>query len=139
MTSNVGSPALIDETLKPAEREAAAMDALRAHFRPEFLNRIDDTVIFNPLGPEQFQQIVKVQLALVEQRLAEKRIKLEFTDEAVQWLGEKGVDPVYGARPLKRVVQNQVLNPLAKLILNRKVNPGDVVKISLQGDQLVFG
>ena len=139
MTSNVGSPALIDEAMRPADRESAAMDALRAHFRPEFLNRIDDTVIFKPLGPEQFQQIVKVQLALVEARLSEKRIRLEFTDEAVRWLGEKGVDPVYGARPLKRVVQNEVLNPLARLILERKVNAGDVVKIRLDGGRLAFG
>ena len=138
MTSNVGSPALIDESLKPAEREAAALDALRAHFRPEFLNRIDETVIFNPLGLEQLREIVKVQLALVEARLSEKRITLEFADDAVLWLGEKGLDPIYGARPLKRVIQSQVLNPLAKLILERKINGGDVVKIALAGDRLTF-
>ena len=139
MTSNVGSHALIDETLKPAERESAALEALRAHFRPEFLNRIDDTVIFNALGGEQLQQIVKVQLALVQKRMADRRITLEFSDDAVRWLGEKGVDPIYGARPLKRLVQNEVLNPLATLILEKKVNPGDTVRIGRDGDHLKFG
>jgi ATP-dependent Clp protease ATP-binding subunit ClpB len=138
MTSNVGSQALIDDSLNGKQRENAVMDALRAHFRPEFLNRIDETVIFNPLGAEQLQEIVKVQLGVVEKRLAEKRIRLNFDPAAVKWLGEQGFDPVYGARPLKRVIQTQVLNPLARLILERKVNNGDSVKIQLQGKALSF-
>jgi ATP-dependent Clp protease ATP-binding subunit ClpB len=138
MTSNVGSTALIDENLTPAKREAAVMDALRAHFRPEFLNRIDETVIFNPLTQVQLQEIVKVQLGLVEKRLAEKRIRLEFDDKAVRWLGEKGFDPIYGARPLKRVIQSEVLNPLAKMILENKVKAGDTVQIKLNGKGLEF-
>ncbi|HMN67432.1 MAG TPA: ATP-dependent chaperone ClpB [Bdellovibrionales bacterium] len=138
MTSNVGSQALIDENLKPKQREQAVMDALRAHFRPEFLNRIDETVIFNPLAPEQLQEIVHVQLKLVEKRLAEKRIQLELDKDAIKWLGEQGFDPIYGARPLKRVIQTQVLNPLAKLILEHKVNPGDKVKAKRQGEKLEF-
>lgn len=138
MTSNVGSHALIDESLTQAQREAAVMEALREQFRPEFLNRVDETVIFNALGAEQLQEIVKVQLALVERRLMEKRIHLKFEDAAVKWLGTKGFDPVYGARPLKRVIQQEVLNPLAKLILERKVNAGDTVQIRLEGGTLKF-
>ncbi|MBX3021660.1 MAG: ATP-dependent chaperone ClpB [Bdellovibrionales bacterium] len=138
MTSNVGSQALIDDSLRPEKREALVMEALRAHFRPEFLNRIDETVIFNPLGAEQLQEIVKVQLAQVEKRLSEKRITLNFDAAAMRWLGEQGFDPVYGARPLKRVVQKEVLNPLAKLILERKVSSGDKVNVKLSGKQLEF-
>lgn len=138
MTSNVGSQAIIEEGLSKAKREAAVMEALRAHFRPEFLNRIDETVIFNALGQEQVHQIVQVQLAQVEKRLSEKRIKLDFEKAAVNWLGEKGFDPVYGARPLKRTIQSEVLNPLARMLLERKVNPGDTVKITLSGKSLEF-
>lgn len=138
MTSNVGSQALIDEKLNKTQREEAVMDALRAHFRPEFLNRIDETVIFNPLGKAQLNEIVKVQLGLVEKRLEEKKIKLDFDKAAVDFLGDRGFDPVYGARPLKRVIQSEVLNPLAKMILERKVNPGDSLKVKLKGDRLDF-
>jgi len=138
MTSNVGSQAIVEEGLSPAKREAAVMEALRAHFRPEFLNRIDETVIFNALGQEQLGEIVLVQLRDVEKRLAEKRIRLTFDKSAVKWLGEKGFDPVYGARPLKRTIQNEVLNPLAKIILERKVNAGDQVAVGLKGKELNF-
>ena len=138
MTSNVGSQALIDEKLNKTQREEAVMDALRAHFRPEFLNRIDETVIFNPLGKAQLNEIVKVQLVLVEKRLAEKQIKLDFDKSVVDFLGERGFDPIYGARPLKRVIQTEVLNPLAKLLLERKVNAGDSLKVKLKGDRLDF-
>lgn len=138
MTSNVGSQALIDDKLKREQKEAAVMEALRAHFRPEFLNRIDETVIFNPLGQEQVQEIVKVQLGLVEKRLQEKRITLTFTKEAIRWLGERGFDPVYGARPLKRVIQQEVLNPLARKILEHSVNPGDTLQVKLNGQNLEF-
>lgn len=141
MTSNIGSQALVEEKVLSVEkREELVMEALRAHFRPEFLNRVDETVIFNPLRPEQLQEIVQVQLENVQKRLTEKRIHLDFDPAAVKWLGEKGFDPIYGARPLKRVIQSEVLNPLAKLILERKVNTGEKVKVALAGDkdQLTF-
>jgi ATP-dependent Clp protease ATP-binding subunit ClpB len=138
MTSNVGSQALVDENLAPAKREAAVMEALRAHFRPEFLNRIDEVVIFNALGAEQLNQIVRVQLEIVAKRLQEKKITLDFDKATLTWLAEKGFDPVYGARPLKRVIQNEVLNPLAKLILEHKVNPGDSVQVKIKGEGLDF-
>ncbi len=135
MTSNVGSQALIDDKLAPTQRTAAVSEALRAHFRPEFLNRVDETVMFNPLGLEQLHAIVQVQLKEVKKRLDEKRIHLEFSADAIRWLGERGFDPSYGARPLKRVIQTEVLNPLARLILEHKVNPTQTVRISLEGGQ----
>ncbi len=138
MTSNIGSQALIDESVPRGKKEELVMEALRAHFRPEFLNRVDETVIFNPLGEAQLQDIVRVQLKQVEKRLLEKRIQLEFEEKAIKWLGEKGFDPIYGARPLKRVIQAEVLNPLAKLILENKVIGGSKVKIVLKGKALEF-
>jgi ATP-dependent Clp protease ATP-binding subunit ClpB len=138
MTSNVGSQALVEEGLSRQKKEQAVMEALRAHFRPEFLNRIDETVIFNPLGKEQVAEIVKVQVRQVEKRLAEKRIHLDIDAKAIDWLGEKGFDPIYGARPLKRVIQTEILNPLARQILEHKVNPGDTVTVKLKGAALDF-
>lgn len=138
MTSNIGSHALIEEGVSRQKKEAAVMEALRAHFRPEFLNRIDETVVFNPLGQEQVAEIVKVQIATIEKRLSEKRIKLEIDAKGIQWLGEKGFDPAYGARPLKRVIQTELLNPLARLILEHKINPGDTVKVKHSDDGLKF-
>lgn len=138
MTSNVGSQSLVDEKLTEWERETAVLSALRAHFRPEFLNRIDETVIFHPLGKEQLHAIVKVQLAHVAKRLTEKRIDLTFDETAVEWLGNRGFDPIYGARPLKRVIQNELLNPLATKILDRSVQSGDRVRVVLKSDHLEF-
>jgi ATP-dependent Clp protease ATP-binding subunit ClpB len=138
MTSNVGSQALIDENIPRNKREDLVMEALRAHFRPEFLNRIDETVIFNPLGQEQLNEIVRVQLKQVEKRLSEKRIHLVFDEKTIKWLGEQGFDPIYGARPLKRVIQTEVLNPLAKLILENKIQPGAKVKVVQKGKALDF-
>lgn len=138
MTSNIGSQALIDENVPQSKKEDLVMEALRSHFRPEFLNRIDETVIFNPLGQAQLNEIVRVQLKQVEARLAEKRIQLDFDDKAIKWLGEQGFDPIYGARPLKRVIQTEVLNPLAKLILENKVQPGQKVNVVQKGKSLEF-
>lgn len=139
MTSNIGSQSLMDESLSKDKKEKAVMEALRAHFRPEFLNRIDDTVVFNPLGEEQLKAIVHVQLRQVENRLAEKKIRLKFDDKSIAYLGRKGFDPLYGARPLKRVIQNELLNPLAKLILESQVKPGDEVPVSATDLSLRIG
>jgi ATP-dependent Clp protease ATP-binding subunit ClpB len=138
MTSNIGSQALIDENVPQNKKEDLVMEALRSHFRPEFLNRIDETVIFNPLSQAELNDIVRVQLKQVEHRLSEKRIQLNFDEKAIKWLGEQGFDPIYGARPLKRVIQTEVLNPLAKLILENKVQPGAKVKVVQKGKALDF-
>lgn len=132
MTSNIGSQAIMDPEMKPEEREAAIQDALRAHFRPEFLNRIDETVIFNQLKPEQIDGIVAIQLDLVVRRLAEKKVDLTFSSEARRFLAHKGYDPVFGARPLKRVVQSEVLNPLAKELISGKIKAGEKVEVVLK-------
>lgn len=134
MTSNIGSQAIMDPELKADERETAVQEAMRLHFRPEFLNRIDEVVIFNRLTQEQLDGIVRIQLDQVEKRLAEKRIDVDFEPSALHFLAQRGFDPVFGARPLKRVIQAEILNPLAKEIIGGKVKAGDKVKV--QADDL---
>lgn len=129
MTSNIGSMAIIDPNMSEEAKAKAVNEAMRAHFRPEFLNRIDEIVMFKALGEQQIAGIVKVQLDLVVQRLKAKKIGIDFADSAVQYLARKGYDPVYGARPLKRVIQNELLNPLSKQIIAGEVKAGDQVKV----------
>ena len=138
MTSNIGSHAIMDPDLTAPEREKAVQEAMRGHFRPEFLNRIDEIVTFNRLGQDQIDDIVRIQLNQVERRLQEKRIALEFDDGAIDHLAKTGFDPVFGARPLKRVIQAEVLNPLARDIIGGKVKAGDLVKVIADGAHLAF-
>ncbi|MFZ4404735.1 MAG: AAA family ATPase, partial [Pseudobdellovibrionaceae bacterium] len=121
MTSNIGSQMILDPNMADPEKEKAVNLALRQYFRPEFLNRIDEVVIYKSLGESQIAGIVKVQLQIVAERLKQKKIQLEVSDEAVEYLAKKGFDSVYGARPLKRVIQNELLNPLAKLMISGPV------------------
>ena len=138
MTSNIGSQAIMDPDLTPEGRERAIQEAMRLHFRPEFLNRIDETVIFNRLGQEQLDGIVRIQLRAVEQRLAEKKISIDYEPSALQLLAAKGFDPIFGARPLKRVIQAEILNPLAREIIAGRVKAGDAVKVRADGDKIAF-
>ena len=138
MTSNIGSHAIMDPDLTSKERETAIQEAMREHFRPEFLNRIDETVIFNRLGQNQIDGIVRIQLEQVEKRLQEKRISLDFDDGAIQHLAKTGFDPVFGARPLKRAIQSEVLNPLARDLIAGRVKAGDLVKVKAGGAGLIF-
>ncbi len=138
MTSNVGSQAILDLNMTEQQKRDAVMDALRSHFRPEFLNRIDETVIFNSLGENQIAGIVKVQLDLVAQRLRAKKITIDFDNKAIEFLAKKGYDPIYGARPLKRVIQTELLNPLSKELIAGKVKSGDTVKVSAADNHLTF-
>lgn len=138
MTSNVGSHAIVDPDLTPEKREVLIQEALRAHFRPEFLNRIDETVIFNRLKPELLDGIVGIQLEQVVKRLADKRVELAFSTEAKRLLAEKGYDPIFGARPLKRVIQSEVLNPLAKDLIAGKIKAGERIEVIRKGDDLAF-
>jgi ATP-dependent Clp protease ATP-binding subunit ClpB len=131
MTSNIGSQAIIDPSMSEKEKQKAVMDALRAHFRPEFLNRVDETIIYNSLGEAQIGGIVKVQLKVVEDRLKAKRVQLDIKDDAVNYLAKKGFDPIYGARPLKRVIQTDLLNPLSKEMISGGIKSGDMVTVSL--------
>jgi ATP-dependent Clp protease ATP-binding subunit ClpB len=142
MTSNIGSAALIEAAEAGTDAFAAAADGvrlqLRDHFRPEFLNRVDEIIVFQPLAEEQLARIVGLLLAGVERRLAEARISLEVTDAARTHLAREGYDPTYGARPLRRAIQRLVENPLAKRILTGEFGAGSTVRIDLRDGELVF-
>ena len=139
MTSNVGSAALFELAGSDPERaRKEATEALRAIFRPEFLNRIDDIVFFNPLGREQLEKIVDLQLAAVSKLLAERQVSIELTAAARALILSEGYDPAYGARPLRRTVQRLVQDPLALEILQGKIVPGDVVRVDAAGGHMKF-
>jgi ATP-dependent Clp protease ATP-binding subunit ClpB len=132
MTSNVGSSALFDLAGSDPERaRKEAMEALRQAFRPEFINRIDDIVLFNPLGKEQLNKIIDLELAKVMRLLAERKVRIELTPAARERLVRDGYDPAYGARPLRRTVQRLVQDPLAMRILDGSVLPGDLVRVDI--------
>ena len=114
------------------------MEVLQQHFRPEFLNRVDDTIVFKPLTQEQLKQIVDIQLENLRQRLAERKIELEVTDAAKAVLAERGWDPVYGARPLKRTIQRLVQDKLAMLILEGQFRDGDRIVADVENGELKF-
>jgi ATP-dependent Clp protease ATP-binding subunit ClpB len=142
MTSNIGSTALIEAAESGADAFAAAAslvrDSLRDHFRPEFLNRIDEIIVFQPLAEEQLKEIVRLLLAGVERRLAESRLGLEVTDAARAFVAREGYDPQYGARPLRRAIQRLIENPLAKRLLAGEFAAGDTVRIDEREGSLVF-
>ncbi len=118
--------------------KSAVMEVVAQHFRPEFINRVDDVVVFHPLGREQIRVIVEIQLAHLRARLAERDMQLELSDAALDRLAEAGFDPVYGARPLKRAIQQQVENPLAQRILRGEFGPGATVRVDAGPDGLEF-
>jgi len=135
MTSNLGSE-FIDPDLPQEAIQSRVMDAVRAHFRPEFLNRIDDVIVFHRLTKEDLRQIAAIQFSGFEGRLADRRIELELRDEAADWLTENGYDAVYGARPLKRLLQTAIADPLALAILDGTFRDGDTIKVIVDGDAL---
>ena len=138
MTSNLGS-ARIQELVGDREAQrAAVMDALSSHFRPEFINRVDEVVIFEPLGREQIAGITQIQLGRLRSRLAERELTLELSAEALDKLIAVGYDPVYGARPLKRAIQRWIENPLAQLILSGTFLPGSSIQAKVSGEEIVF-
>ncbi len=138
MTSNVGSEHIMDDSLNDAERESRIKNLLNRHFKPEFLNRIDDIITFKQLGKEQLANIVKIQVDKVIGRLKDKKITLNLDDKALEFLAEKGYDPVFGARPLKRAVQDYLLNPLSKKILGGELINGSTAKVSVKDGALTF-
>ncbi|MAY32969.1 MAG: ATP-dependent chaperone ClpB [Rhodovulum sp.] len=141
LTSNLGSQALsvLPEGADPAQARRDVMDAVRAHFRPEFLNRLDETVIFDRLSREDMDGIVAIQLARLQKRLAGRKITLTLSEAAEKWLADEGYDPVFGARPLKRVIQRSVQDPLAELILAGDVKDGDEIPIDAGAEGLIIG
>ena len=141
LTSNLGSVFLADPTLSPAGRRESVMAAVRAHFKPEFLNRLDDILVFEQLTQDDLVGVVAIQLLRLAKRLGERRLSLTVTDAAKQWLAEHGFDPVYGARPLRRLVQTAVGDKLAKALLAGQVRDGDevVVDVDPAGGGLLVG
>jgi ATP-dependent Clp protease ATP-binding subunit ClpB len=114
------------------------MEAIRAHFRPEFLNRVDEIVFFKRLGRGEIDRIVGVQLKRLERLLADRRITIGLDAESMKWLGVRGYDPVYGARPLKRAIQKELQDPLARMILEGRINDGDEVKVTVDHGALAL-
>ncbi|MDJ0760215.1 MAG: ATP-dependent chaperone ClpB [Woeseiaceae bacterium] len=140
MTSNLGSH-LIQELAgeeRYDEMKSAVMEVVGQHFRPEFINRVDDVVVFHPLGKEHIRKIVDIQLGYLHDRLADRDMQIHLSDAARDQLAEAGFDPVYGARPLKRAIQQQVENPLAQEILQGKFKPGDVIEVGVSENRLDF-
>jgi ATP-dependent Clp protease ATP-binding subunit ClpB len=140
MTSNVGSQFIrdVDDVTAPEVREKID-NALRASFKPEFLNRIDEIIVFHKLGEAELRLIVDVQLARFQKLLAERQLTLELTPEAIALICERGYEPAYGARPLKRAIQRYLQDPLAKRIIAGDFVAGDHIRGDRKGDQIVFG
>ncbi|MDR2306297.1 MAG: ATP-dependent chaperone ClpB [Paucimonas sp.] len=138
MTSNLGSAQIQELAGDREAQRAAVMDAVGAHFRPEFINRIDEVVVFEPLGREQIAGITEIQLGRLRSRLAERELSLSLSPEALDKLIAVGYDPVYGARPLKRAIQRWIENPLAQLILSGQFLPGTAITAQVEGDEIVF-
>lgn len=141
MTSNIGSPQILEAQQTGASYEdmrSVVMGELRQHFRPEFLNRVDETVVFHPLASGQLVKIVEIQLERLRTRLAERRIQLAITPAALAWLGERGYDPVYGARPLKRLIQQELETPLARLLVKGELRDGETASIDRKDNTLII-
>jgi ATP-dependent Clp protease ATP-binding subunit ClpB len=140
MTSNLGSQVIQEMAGEGnyTRMKSAVMEIVQQHFRPEFINRVDDIVVFHPLGTDQIRAIVEIQLGYLRRRLLDRNMELELDDKARDLIGEAGFDPVYGARPLKRAIQQQIENPLAQRILRNELLPGDRVRVTVRGSELVF-
>ncbi len=141
MTSNLGSDILVNinedtpvETVRPL-----VMDVVRKHFRPEFLNRIDETILFHRLDKVHMHDIVRIQLKGLEKLMKDRNMTLSIDDAALNYLADKGYDPAYGARPLKRVIQKLLVDGIARQILNGTVTDGDVIHVGFDGENLMIG
>ncbi|MFI9774174.1 ATP-dependent chaperone ClpB [Streptomyces sp. NPDC051956] len=139
LTSNLGSQFLVEPTTSEEQKKQQVLDVVRASFKPEFLNRLDDLVVFSALNKEELERIAKLQIGRLAKRLAERRLTLDVSDAALAWLAEEGNDPAYGARPLRRLVQTAIGDRLAKEILSGEVADGDTVRVDAFGDGLIVG
>jgi ATP-dependent Clp protease ATP-binding subunit ClpB len=138
MTSNLGAAIFQDQTASPEEREEKVMADVRAHFRPEFINRIDEVVVFDSLSRDDIVKIVEIQLRGLQRRLSDRKLQLELTDEAKMYLANAGYDPHFGARPLRRLIQHEIQDPLALLLLSGEVREGDTVVVQTGADGLTL-
>ena len=127
-----------DPSLDRQKQKDAVLDEVRAYFRPEFVNRIDEIVVFEPLGREEIGAIVEIQLELLRKRLAERDLTLELTDAAREYIANKGYEPQFGARPLKRVLQREIQDPLALELLSGRIHDGSTVTVDLVDGKLSF-
>ena len=134
LTSNLGSQFLVDPSMDDEAKRNAVMAVVRTTFKPEFLNRLDDVVLFDALSTDELARIVELQVALLDERLADRRIHLDVTDDARQWLAREGYDPAYGARPLRRLIQTAIGDPLARLLIGGEVKDGDTVTVAVETD-----
>jgi ATP-dependent Clp protease ATP-binding subunit ClpB len=135
LTSNLGSTALVGDVLSDELKRDAVMAAVREHFKPEFLNRLDDIVVFDALTTEDLTKIVDIQVGSLAQRLAARRLTLDVTDAAREWLALNGYDPLYGARPLRRLVQTSIGDRLAKALLSGEIRDGQTVRVDALEDR----
>ena len=141
LTRNIGSQAILDlagDSARHTEMEARVNEALRGHFRPEFLNRLDETIIFHSLRQEELRQIVELQVKRLAKRLEEKKLGLQLNADALDWLASAGYDPVYGARPLKRAIQRELETPIAKAILGGQFSGGHNITVDVANERLRF-
>ena len=129
LTSNLGSMFLIDPHLDEEGKREKVMSIVRSTFKPEFLNRLDDVVLFDALSTDELARIVEIQVAALSRRLADRRIALQVSDAANQWLATEGFDPAYGARPLRRLIQTAIGDPLARMLIAGEVRDGDTVRV----------
>jgi ATP-dependent Clp protease ATP-binding subunit ClpB len=135
LTSNIGSMFINDPALPEEKKREAALRAAREHFKPEFINRLDDIVVFHSLGAEQLAAIVDIQVDRLRQRLRDRRLELQVSDAGREWLALNGFDPVYGARPLRRLVQSAIGDSLAKALLSGEIRDGDTVVVDVADDR----
>ena len=142
MTSNLGSQFIqemdADSEEQYTQMKASVMGVVQAHFRPEFINRLDEIVVFRALDKSQIQKIARIQTEYLGKRLAERQLRLEISDKAIDFIADSGFDPVYGARPLKRAIQQQIENPLARRILEGAFQPGDTIRVDAEQGRIVF-
>ncbi len=141
MTSNIGSQFILDvagDESRYDEMRHRVMEAMRNSFRPEFLNRIDEIIIFHGLQKEELREIVQLQIERLRQRLGDRKISLKLSDAALDFLAEVGYDPVFGARPLKRAIQRELETPIAKAILRGEFNDGDTIFVDIENERLSF-
>jgi ATP-dependent Clp protease ATP-binding subunit ClpB len=139
LTSNLGSQYLMEPTTSEEQKKQQVLEVVRASFKPEFLNRLDDLVVFSALSKAELERIAELQIGRLAKRMADRRLTLEVTPEALAWLAEEGNDPAYGARPLRRLIQTAIGDRLAKEILAGEVNDGDTVRVDRFEDGLIVG
>ncbi|MCL7413111.1 MAG: AAA family ATPase, partial [ANME-2 cluster archaeon] len=138
MTSNIGSQWIVELGDNEAEMEKRVMQAVRAQFRPEFLNRLDDVIIFHQLKLPEIMKIVDIQVSQLSKRLKDRKITIVLSEKAKDFVARTGFDPTFGARPLKRTIQHKILDPLAMKILNKEFGEGDSIEVDVEGSEIVF-